>query len=101
MRKKKRWKKAGAALLTLSLLTGNVQGLLTQAEECPAIVLEEQITEQCESDQDETEQILTETPSFLRLATETTPLQQQKPSGKKTNPVFLQILRYAMPLSKS
>ena len=45
MRKKKRWKKAGAALLTLSLLTGNVQGLLTQAEECPAIVLEEQITE--------------------------------------------------------
>ena len=61
MRKKKRWKKAGAALLTLSLLTGNVQGLLTQAEECPAIVLEEQITEQCESDQDETEQILTET----------------------------------------
>ena len=77
MRKKKRWKKAGAALLTLSLLTGNVQGLLTQAEECPAIVLEEQITEQCESDQDETEQILTET--------ETKP-ETEKQSESQTEP---------------
>ena len=66
MKSIKGWKRVGAALMILSLLSGSVQGLLIQAEEQPVMVSEkeafekEEQTENRESGQDETEQILTE-----------------------------------------
>ena len=66
MRFVKKWKKTGAALLALTLLTGSIQGRMIQAEERPVITDQtespgtDKVTEQREDMWEETEQILTE-----------------------------------------
>lgn len=49
MKHRKRWKKAGAAFLTLALLTGNIQGMLIRAEEKPILSYQEEVSEKEEA----------------------------------------------------
>ena len=66
MRFVKRWKKTGAVLLALTLLTGSIQGRMIQAEERAVMTGQtelpgkEKMTEQKEDVPEETEQLLTE-----------------------------------------
>ena len=66
MRFVKRWKKTGAVLLALTLLTGSIQGRMIQAEERAVMTGQtelpgkEKMTEQKEEVPEETEQLLTE-----------------------------------------
>lgn len=90
MRITKKWKRAGAVLLILSLLTGNVQVRMIQAEE-RAAVLEEQMSEKekaaegRESDQKEMQQIQTE-PETKTETEKQTELQTEQRKEEQNEP---------------